>query len=61
MGVTSGGRETIGVGGGTRDARTGSALNKKKVAELRGELTELELPTNGIKAELVQVLMVCVK
>ena len=34
---------------------------KKKVAELRGELTELELPTNGIKAELVQVLMVCVK
>ena len=38
------------------DTPTKSALNKKKVVELRGELTELELPTNGIKAELVQVL-----
>ena len=58
-----GGGETIGVGdstiaeggGVTRDARTASALNKKKVAELRGELSELGLPTNGIKADLVQV------
>lgn len=37
------------------DTPTKSALNKKKVAELRGELTELGLATNGIKADLVQV------
>ena len=34
---------------------TKSALNKMKVAELRGQLTEFGLPTNGIKADLVQV------
>ena len=43
------------------DTPTKSALNKKKVAELRGELTELGLPTNGIKADLVQVQIKCVK
>ena len=37
------------------DTPTKSVLNKKKVAELRGELTELGLATNGIKADLVQV------
>jgi len=38
------------------DTPTKSVLNKKKVVELRGELTELGLPTNGIKADLVQRL-----
>jgi len=35
---------------------TKTVLNKMKVAELRGQLTELGLATNGIKADLVQRL-----
>ena len=42
------------------DTPTKSTLNKKKVAELRGELTELGLATNGIKADLVQEEKNCV-
>ena len=38
------------------DTPTKTQLNKLKVAELRGQLTELGLATNGIKADLVQRL-----
>ena len=38
------------------DTPTKGQLNKLKVAELRGQLTELGLATNGIKADLVQRL-----
>ena len=38
------------------DTPTKTQLNKLKVAELRGQLTGLGLPTNGIKADLVQRL-----
>ena len=38
---------------------TKTVLNKMKVAELRGQLTELGLATNGIKADLVQVRIIC--
>ena len=34
---------------------TKSALNKLKVAELRGQLTQFGLASNGLKADLVQV------
>jgi len=38
------------------DTPSKTQLNKLKVAELRGQLTELGLATNGIKADLVQRL-----